>query len=57
MYIARLTDKLLRDNLETFGAVLVEGPKWCGKSTSAARGKIGIVYCRSNRWISEQATC
>ena len=44
MYIARLTDKLLRDNLETFGAVLVEGPKWCGKSTSAARAAKSELY-------------
>lgn len=44
MYIAQLTDKLLRDNLETFGAVLVEGPKWCGKSTSAARAAKSELY-------------
>ena len=37
MYIPRLSDNLLSEYLDTFGAVLVEGPKWCGKSTSSAR--------------------
>lgn len=34
-YLQRTTDKLLRLNLDTFGAVLIEGPKWCGKTTTA----------------------
>lgn len=37
MYIQRITDSLLEEYLDTFGAVLIEGPKWCGKTTSAAR--------------------
>ena len=36
-YIERLTDDLVRSRLSTFGALLVVGPKWCGKTTSAAR--------------------
>jgi predicted AAA+ superfamily ATPase len=36
-YLRRTTDKLLRLNLDTFGAVLIEGPKWCGKTTTAER--------------------
>ncbi len=36
MYIPRLSDELLKDCLDTFGAVLIEGPKWCGKTTSAS---------------------
>lgn len=36
-YFQRTTDKLLRLNLDTFGAVLIEGPKWCGKTTTAER--------------------
>lgn len=46
VYIPRLTDGLLSDYLDTFGAILVEGPKWCGKSTSAARlaaSELGIA--------------
>lgn len=34
-YLPRTADALLRDYLDTFGAVLIEGPKWCGKTTTA----------------------
>ncbi len=34
-YLPRIADSTLRDYLEAFGAVLVEGPKWCGKTTTA----------------------
>ena len=34
-YMPRVSDKLLLDHLESKGAVLVEGAKWCGKTTSA----------------------
>lgn len=37
MYIPRIADAQLADYLATFGAVLIEGPKWCGKTTTAAR--------------------
>jgi len=31
-----IADYLLRRKLEAFGAVLIEGPKACGKTTTAA---------------------
>ena len=34
-YLARIADKMLHDRLEAFGAVLIEGPKWTGKTTTA----------------------
>lgn len=34
-YLPRIADRVLRDRLETFGAVLIEGPKWTGKTTTA----------------------
>ncbi|WP_407400979.1 ATP-binding protein [Sodaliphilus sp.] len=34
-YLNRITDILLKERLEAFGAVLIEGPKWCGKTTTA----------------------
>lgn len=34
-YYARVSDKVLLRRLESKGAVLIEGPKWCGKTTSA----------------------
>lgn len=36
-YYNRLIDKALVEELEAFGAVLITGPKWCGKTTSAKR--------------------
>ncbi len=34
-YFYRTADKFLSDLLGAFGAVLIEGPKWCGKTTTA----------------------
>ncbi len=34
-YLPRIADGLLADKLEAKGAVLIEGPKWCGKTTTA----------------------
>lgn len=36
-YIDRLTDPLIEEHLSIFGAVVIEGPKWCGKTTSSIR--------------------
>lgn len=33
-YLPRLVDEVLKDELEAFGAVLIAGPKWCGKTTT-----------------------
>ena len=34
-YYQRVSDKVLLEHLESKGAVLIEGTKWCGKTTSA----------------------
>jgi len=34
-YFKRTADAYLSDLLDAFGAVLIEGPKWCGKTTTA----------------------
>lgn len=34
-YLPRIADAELQKALSTFGAVLIEGPKWCGKTTTA----------------------
>lgn len=34
-YKKRIADKILTDKLEAMGAVLIEGPKYCGKTTLA----------------------
>lgn len=35
-YLKRVVDQKLSIYLQTFGAVLIEGPKWCGKTTTAS---------------------
>lgn len=34
-YLPRYTDYELKESLEYMGAVLITGPKWCGKTTTA----------------------
>lgn len=34
-YRHRIMDGLLEKKLQAKGAVLIEGPKWCGKTTTA----------------------
>ncbi|MGB4594631.1 MAG: DUF4143 domain-containing protein [Anaerolineaceae bacterium] len=34
-YYPRILDDVLQDYLDGFGAVLIKGPKWCGKTTTA----------------------
>ena len=34
-YLSRIIDTLLKEGLETNGGLLIEGPKWCGKTYSA----------------------
>lgn len=42
-YIVRLFDQTLEFALKSSGAVLVEGPKWCGKTTTCVRQAKEIV--------------
>jgi len=43
-YFPRLCDKLLKRQLESSGAVLVEGPKWCGKTSTSRESAKSILY-------------
>ncbi len=43
-YRERIADQLLRDKLEAMGAVLIEGPKACGKTTTAAQQAKSVLY-------------
>lgn len=43
-YLKRFSDKTLRERLEGRGAVLVQGPKWCGKSTTAEKAAKTVIY-------------
>ena len=42
-YRKRIVDTILQDKLEAKGAVLIEGPKWCGKTTTAAQQAASIL--------------
>lgn len=43
-YYPRIIDNLLKKKLRSSGAVLLKGPKWCGKSTSASQIANSIIY-------------
>lgn len=43
-YRKRIADNILARKLEGKGAVLIEGPKWCGKTTTAEQIAASILY-------------
>ncbi len=43
-YRKRIVDEILVRKLEGKGAVLIEGPKWCGKTTTAEQFASSILY-------------
>ena len=43
-YKNRVIDRLLADKLEAMGAVLIEGPKYCGKTTTGERQARSVLY-------------
>lgn len=44
MYKKRIADEILQEWLESSGCVLIEGSKWCGKTTTAEQVAGSIVY-------------
>ena len=43
-YIPRVADQLLDEKLEALGAVLIEGPKYCGKTSLACQHAKSILF-------------
>ncbi len=43
-YLERVGDELLKRKLRSSAAVLIEGPKWCGKTSMGAQVAKSIVY-------------
>lgn len=43
-YRKRIADDILKRKLEGKGAVLIEGPKWCGKTTTAEQIAASVLY-------------
>ena len=58
-YKTRIADALLTDKLSYMGAVLVRGPKWCGKTTTARQIAKSAVFLsdpvkgNANRLLAE----
>lgn len=48
-YIPRLIDKEIEENLKVFGAISIEGPKWCGKTWTA------LNHCNSVTYLNNTA--
>lgn len=46
-YIPRLVDHILENKLKGKGAVVIQGPKWCGKTTTAEH------FCKSVLYMDE----
>ena len=40
-YLPRIVDTAINEKISTFGALLIEGPKWCGKTMTASQ------HCKS----------
>jgi len=43
-YLVRISDEKLSLLLQAKGAVLIEGPKWCGKTSSAQKKAKSVLY-------------
>ena len=43
-YKKRIADELLKKKLKGKGAVLIQGPKWCGKTTTAEQISNSVLY-------------
>ena len=54
-YRKRIADITLRKKLQSKGAVLIEGAKWCGKTTTATQIAKSILYmqdpARKNQYL------
>lgn len=50
-YLNRVFDTQLTEYLEAFGAVLIEGPKWCGKTTTATQHAKSILKMQNNETL------
>ena len=43
-YLPRVADQQLSAALRTSGAVLIQGPKWCGKTATGSQAAASIIY-------------
>ena len=55
-YRKRIADDILKRKLEGKGAVLIEGPKWCGKTTTAEQVAASCLYMNDPHNIKQYLT-
>ena len=48
-YMPRIIDNKIEEYLKAFGAVCLEGPKWCGKTWTSS------YHCKSEIFIGDPA--
>ena len=52
-YRPRIADGMLRRRLMGVGAVLIQGPKWCGKTTTAEQQAKSVVYMDDPEYMEQ----
>jgi uncharacterized protein len=52
-YKVRIADKMLSRRLLGSGAVLIQGPKWCGKTTTAEQQAKSVVYMDDPEYMEQ----
>lgn len=52
-YRPRIADKMLSCRLMGVGAVLIQGPKWCGKTTTAEQQAKSVVYMDDPEYMDQ----
>lgn len=52
-YKHRVADALLERKLQSKGAVLIEGPKWCGKATTAKQQAVSVLDLGDSSVLAE----
>ena len=53
-YRKRIADDILARKLEGKGAVLIEGPKWCGKTTTADHAEMRTKCGEAGRQVDQR---
>ena len=43
LYLPRLIENIMTESMKTNGCIVIEGPKWCGKSTTSERFAKSVV--------------
>ena len=55
-YLPRIADEILQDKLSYRGAVLIEGPKWCGKTSTGRRHSRSELDLSNPQTLTEATT-